>query len=78
MMLTEICHITGPDPALFVFEAADIVRMPNSGTSTASRQTVVTGEATRRAGELLKAALEGGKPALGEAGGQGVPRKTLI
>ena len=61
MALTEICHVTGLDPALFVFEAADTVRTPNSGTSTASRQTVVTGEAARRAGEQLKLALEGGK-----------------
>ncbi|MBD5162814.1 MAG: selenium-dependent xanthine dehydrogenase [Oscillibacter sp.] len=61
MTLTEICHVTGLDPTAFVFEAADTVRTPNSGTSTASRQTVVTGEAARRAGELLKAALEGGK-----------------
>lgn len=61
MTLTEICHVTGLNPALFVFEAADTVRTPNSGTSTASRQTVVTGEAARRAGEQLKLALDGGK-----------------
>ena len=61
MTLTEICHVTGLDPALFVFENADTVRTPDSGTSTASRQTVVTGEAARRAGEQLKLALEGGK-----------------
>ncbi len=58
MTLTEICHVTDLDPALFVFETADTVRTPDSGTSTASRQTVVTGEAARRAGEQLKAALE--------------------
>ncbi len=58
MTLTEICHVTDLDPALFVFETADTVRTPDSGTSTASRQTVVTGEAARRAGEMLKAALE--------------------
>lgn len=58
MTLTEICHVTELDPALFVFETADTVRTPDSGTSTASRQTVVTGEAARRAGEQLKAALE--------------------
>lgn len=58
-MLTEICHVSGLDPALFVFEAADTVRTPNSGTSTASRQTVVTGEAARRVGVKLKLALEG-------------------
>lgn len=61
MTLTEICHVTDLDPALFVFEAADTVRTPDSGTSTASRQTVVTGEAARRAGEKLKMALDSGK-----------------
>ncbi len=61
MTLTEICHVTGLNPALFVFEAADTVRTPDSGTSTASRQTVVTGEAARRAGEKLKLALDGGR-----------------
>ena len=61
MTLTEVCHVTGLDPALFVFEAADTVRTPDSGTSTASRQTVVTGEAARRAGEKLKMALDSGK-----------------
>ncbi len=61
MTLTEICHVTGLSPSLFVFENADTVRTPNSGTSTASRQTVVTGEAARRAGEQLRLALEGGK-----------------
>ncbi len=61
MVLTEICHVTGLNPALFVYEAADTVRTPDSGTSTASRQTVVTGEAARRAGEKLKLVLDGGK-----------------
>ncbi|MBQ9550040.1 MAG: selenium-dependent xanthine dehydrogenase [Lachnospiraceae bacterium] len=59
MVLTEICHVTELDPGLFVFEAADTVRTPDAGTSTASRQTVMTGEAARRVGEKLKAALEG-------------------
>ena len=61
MVLTEICHVTECNPDLFVFETADTVRTPNSGTSTASRQTVMTGEAARRAGEKLKAALDTGK-----------------
>lgn len=61
MVLTEICHVTGLDPALFLFEASDTVRTPDAGTSTASRQTVMTGEAARRAGEKLKAALDEGK-----------------
>ena len=57
MTLTEICHVTGLD----LFENADTVRTPNAGTSTASRQTVMTGEAARRVGEKLRLALEGGK-----------------
>ena len=61
MVLTEICHVTGLDPALFLFEASDTVRTPDAGTSTASRQTVMTGEAARRVGEKLKAALADGK-----------------
>lgn len=61
MVLTEICHVSELDPALFIFENADTIRTPDSGTSTASRQTVVTGEAARRAGEKLKMALDAGK-----------------
>ena len=56
-----VCQETGLDPALIVHERPDTNRTPNSGTSTASRQTVVTGEATRRAAQKLKAALVGGK-----------------
>lgn len=56
-----VCQETGLDPALIVHERPDTNRTPNSGTSTASRQTVVTGEATRRAAQKLKAALAGGK-----------------
>ncbi len=56
-----VCQATGLHPQLIVHEAADTVRTPDSGTSTASRQTVVTGEATRRAALKLAAALESGK-----------------
>lgn len=61
MALTEICHVTNLNPGLFVFETADTVRTPDAGTSTASRQTVMTGEAARRAGEKLKYELDKGK-----------------
>ena len=61
MTLTEICHVTNLNPLLFVFEEADTVRTPDAGTSTASRQTVMTGEAACRAGEKLKLALGEGK-----------------
>ncbi len=58
MVLTEICHVSGLDPALFDFESADTERTPDAGTSTASRQTVMTGEAARRVGERLHLALQ--------------------
>lgn len=54
MCTTVLCETTGLDPALILHEKADTIRTPNSGTSTASRQTVVTGEAVRRVSEKLK------------------------
>lgn len=60
MCLTEICDVTGLDPVLFICETADTVRTPDAGTSTASRQTVLTGEASVRAAKKLKTALDGG------------------
>lgn len=59
VVLTEVCDVCGLDPADCVVETADTDRTPDSGTSTASRQTVVTGEAARRAAEKLGVALEG-------------------
>ncbi|MEI8199186.1 MAG: selenium-dependent xanthine dehydrogenase [Eubacteriales bacterium] len=56
-----LCEETGLDPALTFVERPDTVRTPNSGTSTASRQTVMTGEATRRAAEKLNVELKAGK-----------------
>jgi len=46
---------------MFVHEAADTLTTPNSGTSTASRQSLFTGEATRRAARKMMDAL-GGRP----------------
>ena len=56
-----LCQETGLDPALTTVERPDTVRTPDAGTSTASRQTVLTGEATRRAAEKLAAELRSGK-----------------
>lgn len=61
MCETVLCEATGISPKLVVHEAADTRTTPNSGTSTASRQTVVTGEATKRVAEQLKADLDAGK-----------------
>jgi aldehyde oxidoreductase len=60
MCVTVLCTATGLDPALVIHERADTVRTPDAGTSTASRQTVMTGEAVRQAAGLLKAELDKG------------------
>jgi CO/xanthine dehydrogenase Mo-binding subunit len=58
-----VCETTGITPDKTYAEPPDTRRTPNSGTTTASRQTVVSGEAVRRAAQKLKAALDaaGGK-----------------
>jgi selenium-dependent xanthine dehydrogenase len=52
------CKSSGLAPGQFTVEPPDTRRTPNSGTTTASRQTVFTGEAVNRAAQKLKAALE--------------------
>jgi selenium-dependent xanthine dehydrogenase len=50
-----VCHTTGLKPSKVLCESPDTRRTPDAGTSTASRQTVITGEAVRKAAaELLK------------------------
>jgi selenium-dependent xanthine dehydrogenase len=58
--LQTLCEVTSLSPELIVVEAPDTSRTPNSGTTTASRQTVFTGEAVRRAAVKLKQALDAG------------------
>ena len=60
MCLTVLCETAGIAPTRVVHELADTVRTPDSGTSTASRQTVMTGEAVRVAAEKLRAVLDSG------------------
>jgi len=62
------CETSGLPPCLFIAEAPDTKRTPNAGTTTASRQTVFTGEATRQAALKLKEALA--KANLSELEGQ--------
>jgi selenium-dependent xanthine dehydrogenase len=57
MCMHMICEATGLLPSDLVHETPDTVRTPDAGTSTASRQTVLTGEATRRAALKLAEAL---------------------
>ncbi len=61
MCETILCETAKVAPSLVIHEDPDTRTTPDSGTSTASRQTVVTGEATKRAVELLKQDLDSGK-----------------
>ncbi|NCB62657.1 MAG: selenium-dependent xanthine dehydrogenase [Clostridia bacterium] len=54
-----VCETTGLAPSQVVWDAPDTSIAPNSGNTTASRQTLFTGEATRRAAVELKNSLEG-------------------
>lgn len=56
-----LCVTTGISPDDVIVEAPDTDRTPDSGTTTASRQTVFTGEATHVAAQELKAVLDSGK-----------------
>ena len=51
------CQTCGLPPEKFIVEPPDTQRTPNSGTTTASRQSVFTGEAVRQAALKLAAEL---------------------
>lgn len=61
VVLQVACHTLDMTPDYIVVEPPDTLRTPNSGTTTASRQTMFTGEAVRKACESLKQELSGGK-----------------
>ncbi len=67
-MLAMVCEATGLSPSLIVHDPADTAITPNSGTTTASRQTLFAGEATRCAAEKLAEALK--TKTLGELEGE--------
>jgi len=52
-----VCSVTGFPLDRVIYETPDTELTPDSGETTASRQTLFTGEATRRAAESLKEAL---------------------
>ncbi len=58
--LQMACHTLELPPQYIVVERPDTQRTPNSGTTTASRQTVFTGEAVRRACGQVKELLDAG------------------
>lgn len=61
VMLQVVCETTGLSPSQVVIEHPDTKYTPDSGTTTASRQTVFTGEAARISSAKLKADLDKGK-----------------
>ncbi|WP_295239226.1 selenium-dependent xanthine dehydrogenase [Veillonella sp.] len=56
-----LCETAGVSPDDVIVEAPDTDRTPDSGTTTASRQTVFTGEAVRVAANELQQILVSGK-----------------
>jgi CO/xanthine dehydrogenase Mo-binding subunit len=62
VLLQMVCETLAAPPGLVTVEPPDTARTPNSGTTTASRQTTFSGEATVRAARLLKEALDPEKP----------------
>lgn len=58
MVTTITCETIGCPVSGTIYERPFTDRTPNAGTSTASRQTLLTGEATRQAAAKLKEALE--------------------
>ena len=57
VQLQMICEKTGLSPDDMIYDSPDTSLAPNSGNTTASRQTLFTGEAAVRAALLLKDAL---------------------
>lgn len=61
IILQMFCETSGVTPDKVLVEPPDTFRTPNAGTTTASRQTLVTGEAVTRVARLIKAELSQGK-----------------
>ncbi|MGG5341044.1 selenium-dependent xanthine dehydrogenase [Enterococcus sp. AZ192] len=55
------CETLNLPPEMIIAEAPDTRRTPDSGTTTASRQSLFTGEATRRAAMQLRYELDMGR-----------------
>jgi aldehyde oxidoreductase len=58
VMLSMVCETTNLEPSFIVYERADTSTTPNAGTTTASRQTLFTGEATKKAAVKLAEELK--------------------
>lgn len=58
VQLQMICSEASLPRELVIYDAPDTAYAPDAGNTTASRQTVFTGEAAKRAAKLLSAAIE--------------------
>jgi selenium-dependent xanthine dehydrogenase len=58
IVIQLVCETAGLAPSQVLHDPADSFFTPDSGNTTASRQTVITGEAARRAALALKKDLE--------------------
>jgi selenium-dependent xanthine dehydrogenase len=58
VLIQFACEATGLPPARFIVDPPDTQLTPDSGTTTASRQSVFTGEALRQAALKLKEAID--------------------
>ena len=54
-----VCDVTGLDASQVVEEKSNTATAPDSGTSSGSRHTTISGEAARRAAQKLREALQG-------------------
>ena len=61
VLVQNVVQYTGLNRDDIVYERSQTWYSPDSGTTSGSRQTLVTGEATIRAAKLLKEALDSGK-----------------
>ena len=57
VLIQMLCESAGLSREQLVYEAANTYNAPDSGTTSGSRHTLITGEAARRAGLLLREAL---------------------
>ena len=58
VQIQMLCQTAGLTPDMIVYDTPDTKYSPNAGNTTASRQTLFTGEAAVRAASLLKGALD--------------------
>ena len=61
VMTQVVCETLNLPPEMIIHETPDTRRTPNTGTTTASRQSLFTGEATRRAAMQLRCELDMGR-----------------